>query len=488
MALLFSGYCVVDNGGGDDDGVRPALDLDHVKRLAKQENCKLISFSQKSRVISFRKELGGDDGNNGVRINVYWNTGTVGTCLDHPRQGKTQLFRRNVDMATLRMIFKNPRVHTGAGYHRREQQQQQQASDITLPNFSMKLRIGDRVHVRGYADATIASLVQEYGTYSGKILIRYDDGQTYHVNPDQLVEPILVRDDDKCQDLENEVKMQIKNLDEELQNIQVEKAKLQQILLGFEQEREMERKRKEAEETAKQEAAKRKAEADARAARAKQKKTKQAKLELKRLERGKYCMMNLNEASTVKSLFDQKVVCMACGGRATILIYEDGGWAFTPGLPKLLHNKLNGRQRSLPSPKYVSMGSQDRYYIEFVDGKSEWVGCDDMSTELNSSSSTVKTVAFGEDWDSYFIVYTDGGYSYQNIPYDLYDILNRKKKKPYLDCVSLGPDGEYFLSASNGRAWWGGMSDENLARIRVHKNDIMFMDFGDYGTFFARHN
>jgi hypothetical protein len=86
------------------------LDLDEVKRIAKIQVCALISYSEKLRVISFGNKAS-------IRINVYWTTGTVGTCLDHPRQGKTQLFRRNIDLSSLREVFNNPRVHTGAGYY-----------------------------------------------------------------------------------------------------------------------------------------------------------------------------------------------------------------------------------------------------------------------------------------------------------------------------------------------------------------------------------
>eukprot|EP00956_Cyclotella_meneghiniana_P009617 scaffold13283_cov82-Cyclotella_meneghiniana.AAC.4 len=152
------------------------------------------------------------------------------------------------------------------------------------------------------------------------------------------------------------------------------------------------------------------------------------------------------------------------------MLYENGTWALcTAGLAKLLYNKLNGRQKSLPLPTYVSIGSQDCYYIEFADGKSEWVGCDHMSDELKSTSKSVKTVAFREHWGSYFVVFTEEGYRFNNIPYALSDLIQDKRKaKGGLKCVSLGPDGEYFLvSAKNGKAWWGGMNDDALARVRV---------------------
>lgn len=65
-------------------------------------------------VVAFAKTIN-------TRVNVYHTTGTVGTCVDHPTQGKTSLFRRDQTVEDLRRIFANPRVHTGVGYHRREE-------------------------------------------------------------------------------------------------------------------------------------------------------------------------------------------------------------------------------------------------------------------------------------------------------------------------------------------------------------------------------
>lgn len=188
------------------------------------------------------------------------------------------------------------------------------------------------------------------------------------------------------------------------------------------------------------------------------------------------------------SCFSENVVSIACGGQATILLYENGGWAWTSGLTKLLHNKLKGRQRSLPSPVYVAMGSQDRYYIEFADGKSEWVGCDEMGDELKSSSRTVKSVAFGEYWDSYFVVYTDGWWKCKNVPTALSKLIESRRSRTDLECVSLGPNGEYFLSAKNGRFWCGGLTNSNTNSIKQVEGTIEFMDFGDYDSYLVRYS
>lgn len=77
------------------------------------EGVEEIAFNPTSRVISFRTIR--DD----VRINVYYTTRTIGTALDHPTQGKTQLFRRNCTGKELVTIMNNPRVHTDKGYQRK---------------------------------------------------------------------------------------------------------------------------------------------------------------------------------------------------------------------------------------------------------------------------------------------------------------------------------------------------------------------------------
>jgi hypothetical protein len=119
------------------------------------------------------------------------------------------------------------------------------------------------------------------------------------------------------------------------------------------------------------------------------------------------------------------------------MLYESGAWACTSNLPKLLYNKLNGRQKSLPNPLYVAVGSQDRYYIKFKDKKSEWVRCEEMTKTLNQNSKSVRTVAFGDHWDSYFIVYSDGSYAFSSIPHGLHKLLVSRNGRCDLECVSL---------------------------------------------------
>lgn len=89
-----------------------ALPLFDVRSIAQHHDYTEIKHNETSKVVIFQKE--------DIKINVYYTTGTVGTCLNHPRQGKTQLFRRGVSLDTLEDIFVNPRIHTGRGYQLRK--------------------------------------------------------------------------------------------------------------------------------------------------------------------------------------------------------------------------------------------------------------------------------------------------------------------------------------------------------------------------------
>lgn len=92
------------------------LELQKVRSIASQiPGVHELSLNSASKVISFQKV------DVQCRINVYYTTGTVGTCLYHPVSGKTQLFRRTVSYDILAEIFRNPRIHTGTGYFRRDQ-------------------------------------------------------------------------------------------------------------------------------------------------------------------------------------------------------------------------------------------------------------------------------------------------------------------------------------------------------------------------------
>lgn len=75
-----------------------------------------------------------DDDGDQMQLNIWCTTGTVGSYLNHPRRGKTQLFRRSISSySELREIFNNPRVHGYDGYYRRSEPQTTQRAPKTVP-------------------------------------------------------------------------------------------------------------------------------------------------------------------------------------------------------------------------------------------------------------------------------------------------------------------------------------------------------------------
>lgn len=82
---------------------------DNTDEIAAELGYELIADEEDICMVSYKK----DD----VRINIYLTTNTVATCINHPKKGKTQLFRKHVDYNMLKQIFANPRTHTGKGYY-----------------------------------------------------------------------------------------------------------------------------------------------------------------------------------------------------------------------------------------------------------------------------------------------------------------------------------------------------------------------------------
>ena len=100
---------------------------------------------------------------------------------------------------------------------------------------------------------------------------------------------------------------------------------------------------------------------------------------------------------------------ISTNGVATNLLFEDGSWAHTAGLPEQLYNFLSNPDSS---PAYVSIGTSHRYYIKFADGTSEWSGPDEIRNTIlkYKESARVKTVAFGKYrkyLNLFFIIFTN---------------------------------------------------------------------------------
>ncbi|WP_424244363.1 hypothetical protein Dip510_001576 [Elusimicrobium posterum] len=89
------------------------LNLEDIRALAATNGWAEVDLQENICMISFKRDK--------QRVNVYFSKATVGTAIDHPKKGKTQLFRRNVTPKLLEKIFNNTRVHTGKGYYKKKE-------------------------------------------------------------------------------------------------------------------------------------------------------------------------------------------------------------------------------------------------------------------------------------------------------------------------------------------------------------------------------
>ena len=88
------------------------MHVNKAKELAEKAGWNLVDYQKNIGMVSFTKEYGGHP----ARINIYLTKMTVATCINHPKKGKTQMFRKNITAEILKKIFENPRLHTARGY------------------------------------------------------------------------------------------------------------------------------------------------------------------------------------------------------------------------------------------------------------------------------------------------------------------------------------------------------------------------------------
>lgn len=79
-------------------------------------------------------------------------------------------------------------------------------------------------------------------------------------------------------------------------------------------------------------------------------------------------------------------------------VVERDGQTWWRGVPTGLHNKVNGRQKSLPPVDYVALGGDGAYFVQFTDGGWQLAGgADSLYDTLCESDSAVEVLAFAPD-------------------------------------------------------------------------------------------
>jgi len=89
--------------------------IEFIDRIATDYGWLLIEYQDNIGMMYYHKKINRFD----CRINIYITKMSVTTYLDHPKNGRGQLYRKNVNVELLTGIFENPRIHTGIGYYQK---------------------------------------------------------------------------------------------------------------------------------------------------------------------------------------------------------------------------------------------------------------------------------------------------------------------------------------------------------------------------------
>lgn len=81
-----------------------------IQKIARREGWEIIDHQTNVFMLSFVRGF--------QTINVNYSNMEVVTNINHPKKGRTRLFRKGVNMDLLRKLFVDPRYHTDKGYYK----------------------------------------------------------------------------------------------------------------------------------------------------------------------------------------------------------------------------------------------------------------------------------------------------------------------------------------------------------------------------------
>lgn len=199
------------------------------------------------------------------------------------------------------------------------------------------------------------------------------------------------------------------------------------------------------------------------------------------------------------------ITAIPTNGDGCVVLRDNGAFNVVGRIPKLLEKQLF--QDDAPFPEYISLGSNNRFFVKFDDESYYVRGSTSLTRALNVKMSekrkvkgkqraknnlSIASVAFGKDPEAFFVVFSDGSWECDGELHDELDkLLTDRGNRADLVWVSLGPNNEFCMKAKNGRIWWGGVSEEIgelLFDITDGNEQVDYISFGVDGSFFLTYH
>lgn len=104
--------------------------------------------------------------------------------------------------------------------------------------------------------------------------------------------------------------------------------------------------------------------------------------------RGRCAAMCIEEIEAVASLWSSAVACVALGRSCALLLYDNGQPPrFTRDFPtqcEQLAEQLGQRTAAMAPALFVSIGSEERFYVRYADGKQQWVASAECTADIRA--------------------------------------------------------------------------------------------------------
>jgi hypothetical protein len=161
--------------------------------------------------------------------------------------------------------------------------------------------------------------------------------------------------------------------------------------------------------------------------------------------------------------FSDRVCCVALHNGGTLFILDTIDKVYTTTwdvVPDAVDELLRHRSKKLPQARFVALGTNDRFYVQFDNGTSEWGGTpESFDDAIHASDSSVEYVSFGDGDGNYehheywYIQFRDGSADWSaEMPPDFVSAYNDVE---HIAKVSLGSDDGFAILSANGTCFLG---------------------------------
>jgi len=406
-----------------------ALNLDDVRRMASSQGLMETYFNAKSRVISFC------DPDSTLRVNVYYTTGTVGTCLKHPR---------NMKLQDLDRIFANPRAHTGEGYYTNSTTRESHLNSTTVshgPVSDEETALSQQINI----------LEQQLTEYRAQMSSLKTAREEEEWRKAAEAEEARQKEEQRKKAAEAE---EARRKEEQRKKAEKARKKAEKILQLLEDERQ---------------------------------RRKAAAAEKKRQEkRGNDCDWWLFYHDDIPDMCDTSCVAIGEGGYVAV---SDSGVSTYHGIPSNVQNYLD-RQHNR-NIAFVAIGPEDQYFVRKTNGKCAYNGPASFEEAMDDyyHSKGVSVVTFGP-WGIWYVKYEDGSEDWRGIDENYGQRLSSILSTCPIRNLFLGDNGIYFVAYNESKISHRGMptgvarklSDSSISVKQVlldEENNSWFVRFSD---------